>query len=906
MQCGGLGGVPVRDDLSESERYNYTDYFLTRTQIKFVQEKLRLAHNAFIQHVANRENYGHIKLMRIDSNDGTEGPSKDDEIQNRRTRNNAKVQSERNARWNTLRSADPEHQEAIWDAWIQLDDKERERLKCATPSERDLIGNLTQFMVARLFELGAFTKEDPKKFWVNLCAWWVRFRGSAVYNSSTKKESEPARLKRALLAWVVAGLQGKQEPRRSNAIVQDLWCFLNFALERLNAQLPEAQRLKGPEPPELVEDRIAEFETLTRGLVNEDARKELALAVWLANALLANLMASVSRMEEDVLPHALQEAIDKATRVLDPEQTQDKRASEEELEDALKELQDRTKTALEWWGRDPLPAPTAQLVEEAAALVWFLLRNTNANRTSNMNYAHAKSVLAMVEAALNRTDPPLTRAELLELYFNAWVAANALLPISDSSNFIPENRMTKFLEGRSEQEEALRNRAISEYKTTKELELLLARQERRKQAKLEKDRALFEAAEAAREAREQAEAAAKAAADAQAKADELEAKNAAKRAKAAAKQERQEVQAARQLLKSINEEEEEQAKGDAIKARAEARRKSIEDKALEDAMKKAAQEREKEEEADAALQAQIQAERERREANAQQWSSSAMGQEHQINVNRNKEEQEEYERIQETKKREEEAKAQKKKAAAAEKEVEEKKRKAEEKKRMIEYHMKKVQDRIDAGDDGEKLWSELIEDASERLIEAERQPKTNPSKQKTMEEVEFLLKLLLQKRSSPPTFFKDNPAELKSRFREIQAAMGRLKQIMDGINKQEEERKKEQQRKKQEKTDQRKQAQAQKKQAQAQAQTQKDALVEEAKELIARALKIRDYIDAQMRRGVPVNETKLNQLNNAMTKLYDMLNGSTTYGPVPISQAIAELNAIIDVIVKLDPGAGVQ
>ena len=314
--CGGEGGVPVRHSDSEADRYNYVDAFFSPYQKRFLRQKMREAHDAFVQHMANRQNYGNIMLMRSVRPDADTGAD-DVAYKSNWTKNTQAVLLERREQWAKLTDAKPDHHDLIWTYFTQLSKDAKKKLRCSVDPG---IEPRLQAMIAKLFTLDAFKGDDSKAFWFNLCAWWVKYNGGRQYVDGYQKPgSEFKQLRETLLEWLVDKRDNKTEQERDGRMLKTFWCFMELAVERLRKKLPP-----GPDKEELnplnrvpIKRALRGFMRRTKGDANKEIREAMVDTAWFGNRLLQDML---SIQGGDATWHettqALKQALEAVQRVL--------------------------------------------------------------------------------------------------------------------------------------------------------------------------------------------------------------------------------------------------------------------------------------------------------------------------------------------------------------------------------------------------------------------------------------------------------------------------------------------------------------------------------------------------------------------------------------------------------------
>lgn len=272
------GRVPYYDNDTE-EAYNYTIDFLTDDQISFCQAKLKLAHESFIKHVANRKNYGKIMLMdgRLPETDARPVSS----VFNARQKqdNFAKI-AEVASLWEEIERANRQLTKMLWQEWsikyakaleLGLRDSRRGSYISPASSEYDL-----KMILSFFSSLPGLRPADMADFWYELCLWWKGFKGDLKQTIRLRvqnADSDAARLRLGLLDWYT---KEHGQFQRLGATVQNFWNFMDTICPIVERQAdanksPYANKIKN-EPQKPVAEAIEHLEKISLG-TEDDARE---------------------------------------------------------------------------------------------------------------------------------------------------------------------------------------------------------------------------------------------------------------------------------------------------------------------------------------------------------------------------------------------------------------------------------------------------------------------------------------------------------------------------------------------------------------------------------------------------------------------------------------------------------
>ena len=506
--CGGAGGVPVRDNQYEANRYNYVDAFLSPYQIEFVKKKMYEAHNAFVQHMANRQNYGNVMLMRTARPDALVNDDGAHKYNPRLRQNTKQITTYRNKLWAELGRVHPSYHTLIWEDWEALSENQLRDLSCGHKNQPQL-----KEMISHLFALASFTEDGlrPEEFWVNLCKWWVQYNGEEKYalgNYSTN--SRFARTRNELLRWIVT--QGtNQETEKDGAVIKSFWCFMNRSVEKLRDKLPEDKKGNLNVKRMDIAEALSDFTMRTKGAENKTLRKTMADSEWFGSRLFVEL----SSMEGDdatTVARNLEEQLENLGRVLRRGE-QEMRATEGELNAALTALQNAMSDARNLWMEKRKDSPdTVDGVTNQLAYAQFLLMYTDARNQDQSEYKRLKSLVKQANGALAGEDAAnIPKAELLTLFYNLQATIVQVYKYTPFADFkdrtilmegaVAEYKRNKAIKAKADK---ARKRMENTLRTQREAQIAVAAAEEEEKAAEEKARAAALAMKTAEEAAEKA------------------------------------------------------------------------------------------------------------------------------------------------------------------------------------------------------------------------------------------------------------------------------------------------------------------------------------------------------------------------------------------------------------------
>ena len=276
----GEGRTPVDTNQTNGQRYNYVDDYLSKYQKFFIKVKMEEAHDAFIQHMSNRQNYSTIMLMRNIDKDPSQAFNT---TYKGKTKANTNLSQELVGElYGPLdAAANPTHTKNIWDGWKARVEARGTEARVA-PKEPD---NVLRKMLGRLFAVASFSQPDPKNFWTTLCVWWVKYKGTREYPESNEDLSSNGKLLQfEILTWY---LNGRQETNKDGSAIKRIWSFLDAAVVTLTElDGPEATLLDDAEPLP-VREAMEDFVTRTQGDPNTEVRMDLLRNQAVVKALIA-------------------------------------------------------------------------------------------------------------------------------------------------------------------------------------------------------------------------------------------------------------------------------------------------------------------------------------------------------------------------------------------------------------------------------------------------------------------------------------------------------------------------------------------------------------------------------------------------------------------------------------------
>ncbi|MBG10940.1 MAG: hypothetical protein CMD92_07200 [Gammaproteobacteria bacterium] len=223
------------DNVDEAACYNYVENELTNTQVRFVQEHLKNAHESFVAHYSNRHNYGKIALMDL-SEDAYVEP----EVQAAPTAMTRTKHKETKQMLETLKSwTDPTGptglNEEILNAWNQHKSKDK-WYASQKPGVKQGAGNRAE---PQAISVQAQLILETFKSYKSVAAWWDAYKGKIKYPNGKywPKDSNEYRLREGLLNWLLEGeIVTYEAPSRQAymCVVQYLWEFLDVVSEYLS------------------------------------------------------------------------------------------------------------------------------------------------------------------------------------------------------------------------------------------------------------------------------------------------------------------------------------------------------------------------------------------------------------------------------------------------------------------------------------------------------------------------------------------------------------------------------------------------------------------------------------------------------------------------------------------------
>ena len=288
------GRVPYYDNDTE-EAYNYTADFFTDEQIRFCQAKLKLAHESFIKHVANRKNYGKIMLMdgRLPDADARPASSV---FSARQKQDNLAKAAEVMSLWAEIERANRLLTKKLWQEWSSKYAKALERGLQKSRSGSFISQASSEYelkMILSLFSsLPGLRPADMADFWYELCVWWKGFKGDLKQPWGTES-GDAAKLRLGIQDWYT---KERGKFRRLVATVNTFWNFMDtirpiVEREAGDKKSPYANKIKN-ERQKPVDEAIEHLEKISLG-TEDDARERdrtsLEQFVRYADQLLAEL-----------------------------------------------------------------------------------------------------------------------------------------------------------------------------------------------------------------------------------------------------------------------------------------------------------------------------------------------------------------------------------------------------------------------------------------------------------------------------------------------------------------------------------------------------------------------------------------------------------------------------------------
>ena len=234
-------------DDEEAARYNYTEALLTDTQIAFVRNMLKTAHEAFVVHHSNRHNYGKIALMDGSGDAVVSGSNA--KTARARTTSMDKELKEKTRKLEDWDDADGLNK-PILEAWTEHTDGAGDNPWYAKAEAgksrgggRDVYNQSMQ--IVRQLLLDVFNS------YKNAVAWWISFKGALEWpagkaqNSPQEEGYVAYKLREALVNWIRESTEVTYEQDdKLIKCAQFLWDFMEQARKHLEAKKVDYEQEK--------------------------------------------------------------------------------------------------------------------------------------------------------------------------------------------------------------------------------------------------------------------------------------------------------------------------------------------------------------------------------------------------------------------------------------------------------------------------------------------------------------------------------------------------------------------------------------------------------------------------------------------------------------------------------------
>lgn len=219
------------DNVDEAGCYNYTEKKLTRTQIRFVQEHLKNAHESFVVHHSNRHNYGKVALMDLSEDAYVEPETQ--AVSTAMTRAKSREASQllqwfRNwkdpdglnkailEKWDTKRSNDP---------WYARATKNSTQGGGAY-AESQALGAQVRLIV------------EIFKSYKKAAAWWNAYKSNKEFPATKDVSSDEYKLREGIVKWLINDASVTYETTNRTAylkVARVLWEFMDTISDYLDA-----------------------------------------------------------------------------------------------------------------------------------------------------------------------------------------------------------------------------------------------------------------------------------------------------------------------------------------------------------------------------------------------------------------------------------------------------------------------------------------------------------------------------------------------------------------------------------------------------------------------------------------------------------------------------------------------
>jgi hypothetical protein len=221
------------DNVDEAGCYNYTENELTRTQIRFVQEHLKNAHESFVVHHSNRHNYGKVALMDLSEDAYVEPVAQ--AVYTAMTRAKNRETSELLQWFQNWEDPDGLNKAILeeWDTKKSNDSWYARATKNSTQGGGDYAASQAVGAQVRLIF-------DIFKSYKNAAAWWKAYKGSTVFPGTkrVRQGSDEFRLREGIVTWLVEDTSVTYETTNRAAylkVARVLWEFMDTISDYLDA-----------------------------------------------------------------------------------------------------------------------------------------------------------------------------------------------------------------------------------------------------------------------------------------------------------------------------------------------------------------------------------------------------------------------------------------------------------------------------------------------------------------------------------------------------------------------------------------------------------------------------------------------------------------------------------------------
>jgi len=262
------------DNVDEAGCYNYTENELTQTQIRFVQEHLKNAHESFVVHYSNRHNYGKVALMDLSEDAYVEPVAQAVPTAMTRAKNReSSLLLQRFRNWE-----DPDGlNKAILEEW---EAHKRSSPWYARPTENSTQGP-GNYVESQAIGAQVRLMEEIFKSYKNAAAWWKAYKGNMPFPAFNRfsLDSKERRLREGIVEWLIKDASVTYETSNRPAymkVARYLWEFMDVISNYLDReQVDYALEKKAWGTPAEI-DADASEQRLRRLLGTETAEQEAA------------------------------------------------------------------------------------------------------------------------------------------------------------------------------------------------------------------------------------------------------------------------------------------------------------------------------------------------------------------------------------------------------------------------------------------------------------------------------------------------------------------------------------------------------------------------------------------------------------------------------------------------------